>query len=119
MNYENEMNAATPVAAFQNQPNDYYETINDALNIALEEPCLSPQSAMQKVRNVLSNYNIDLPIVFDMDEDGDEYAFKVDNHYLYFIYGRLENGFFEAYSEIAEEARLSELLEEDGEEDID
>lgn len=101
------------------EPVSFQDTINDELNLALEEPVLSPQSGMQKVRNILSNYDIDLPIVFDMDEEGDEYAFKVNDHYLYFIYGKLENGFYEAYSEIADEARMMELLEEDGEEETD
>lgn len=100
-------------------PPSAYDTINEQLNVVLEEPVLTPQSGMQKVRNILSNYNIDLPIVFDMDDDGDEYAFKVGDDYLYFIYGKLENGFYEAYSEIASESRLMELLEEDGEEETD
>jgi len=93
-----------------------YEEINEEINNNIEGVVLTPQSAMQRVRNVLEKYSIDLPIVFDMDEDGDEYAFKVDDHYLYFIYGKLENGFYEAYSEIADEARLMELLEDNGEE---
>lgn len=108
------MNGDTSVS-----PPSVYDTINEQLNVVLEEPVLTPQSGMQKVRNILSNYNIDLPIVFDMNEDGDEYAFKVDENYLYFIYGKLENGFYEAYSEIADEARMMELLEEDGEEETD
>jgi hypothetical protein len=93
-----------------------YDKINDDVNAALEGEILTPQSAMQKVRAVLEKHDVDLPIVFDMDEDGDEYAFKVEDHYLYFIYAKLNNGFYESFAEIADEARLMELLEEDGEE---
>lgn len=92
-----------------------YDNINDDINNSLDETVITPQSAMQRVRSILEKNNIDLPLVFDMDEDGDEYAFKVGDHYLYFIYGKLENGFYEAYSEIADEARLMELLEDNGE----
>ena len=92
-----------------------YEEINDEININLEGNVITPQAAMQRVRNILERYNIDLPIVFDMDEDGDEYAFKVDDHYLYFIYAQAENGFYEVYAEVMDEARLQELLEQDGE----
>jgi hypothetical protein len=92
-----------------------YEEINDEINTSLEENVLTPQSAMQRVRNVLGKHGVDLPIVFDMDEDGDEYAFKVENHYLYFIYAKTDNGFYECYAEITDEAGLQSLMEEDGE----
>lgn len=92
-----------------------YDKINDEININFEGNVITPQAAMQRVRNVLERYDIDLPIVFDMDEDGDEYAFKVDDHYLYFIYAQAENGFYEVYAEVMDEARLQELLEQDGE----
>jgi len=92
-----------------------YEKINEEININIDENLITPQTAMQRVRNVLENYDVDLPIVFDMNEDGDEYAFKVDDHYLYFIYAKNEMGFYECYSEITDEAGLQELLEEDGE----
>jgi len=96
-----------------------YEEINNQLNDSLENPVPTPQSGMQRVRTILSSHGIELPIVFEMDEDGDEYAFKVNDHYLYFIYGKMENDQYEAYSEIADEARLEELMEEDGEEESD
>lgn len=93
-----------------------YDKINDEINTNLEENVLTSQAAMQRVRNVLERYGVDLPIVFDMDEDGDEYAFKVEDHYLYFIYAKTDNGFYECYSEIVDEVRLQELLEDEGEE---
>lgn len=96
-----------------------YEEINNQLNDSLENPILTPQSGMQRVRTILASNGIDMPIVFDMDEEGDEYAFKVGEHYLYFIYGKMENDLYESYSEIADEARLEELMEEDGEEETD
>jgi hypothetical protein len=101
-----------------NSPSNY-QGINNQLNDTLENPIITPQSGMQRVRNILSRYGIDMPIVFDMDDDGDEYAFKVGDHYLYFIYGKMENDLYEAYSEISDESRLSELMDDSDEEETD
>ena len=92
-----------------------YDKLNDEINISLEGNVITPQTAMQRVRNVLEKHDVDLPIVFDMDEDGDEYAFKVEDHYLYFIYAKTDKGFYECYAEITDESGLQKLLEEDGE----
>jgi hypothetical protein len=96
-----------------------YEDINDELSEALEEPILTPQTGLQRVTNILNNYGIEIPIVFEMDSEGDEYIFRLEDNYLYFIFSLNESGFYEVFAQVVDEDELHEILSDDGEDNED
>jgi hypothetical protein len=92
------------------ESDDLYDTINDQLFDALDMPILTPQSGMQKVRNVLLPYDLDIGMDFNLDPEGGEIAYKFDDTYLYAIYAPDENGYYEFHAEITDEDGVNELL---------
>jgi hypothetical protein len=96
-----------------------FEDINDELFEALEEPLLTPQTGLQRVANILNHYGIEIPVVFEMDSEGDEYIFRLENNYLYFIFSPNESGFYEVFAQVVDEDELHEILSDDGEDNED
>ena len=96
-----------------------YDDINSELSDSLEDPILTPQSGLQRVRNILNYYGFDIPMVFEMDSEGDEYVFRLIDNYLYFIFSLNEQGFYEAYAQVVDEDELHEILSDDGEDSED
>jgi hypothetical protein len=96
-----------------------YEDINDELFETLEDPVLTPQTGLQRVANILNHYGIEIPVVFEMDSEGDEYIFRLENNYLYFIFSPNESGFYEVFAQVVDEDELHEILSDDGEDNED
>ena len=100
----------------ENPDSDSSDSVNEDLFEVLDAQILSPQSGMQKIRNVLLNYGLDIGMVFDLEEDGDEIAYKFDEDYLYIIYAPNDEGYYEFYAEVTDEDGVEELLSDDLEE---
>lgn len=85
----------------------------------LNEVFLSPEAGFQKIRKVLHTFGLDMPALYDMDQDGDELVLdvaqfgdeKFGSALLYVLYYLTDNGYFEFYAELADEERIEELLE--------
>ena len=93
----------------------------------LYQPFLSPEGGIQSIRKVLHRYGFDLPALYEADPEGDEFVidvqqFGLDSHTtnLYVLYYLTDEGHYEFYAEVGDDARMEELLsdEEEDEEDI-
>lgn len=86
----------------------------------------SPDEAFFKIRKILIRFFIELPPVYDLDEEGDELVFylkefqRTNNHnaidaYLYVLYYLTDDGQYDFYAEITDEENIEKFIE-DGEE---
>lgn len=103
-------------------------SVNRRLIAELNDPVLSPEQGIQKIRKVLHNFNLDMPALYDADPEGDEMVIeleemgqssddaKMENVHLYFIYYQEDNGLYEFYAEVVREGALEELLSDEDEE---
>lgn len=95
------------------------EGINDDLSDGLDNLFMSPQVAFGRMRQIMLNNMVEIPIVLDMDENGDEYIFGlVEDKLLYFIFAPTENGFYESYAQVVTTEELNDILSDDGEGDL-
>jgi len=114
--------------------------INIALSKELGDLILSPIVGIQKIRKVLYRFSLDIPALFDLDDEGDEVVLEMDQfgkvydaydmpqiqpldpesklYYLYILYVLNDNGYYEFHSEITDEEGIEEILKE-GEEDLE
>lgn len=98
--------------------------INNALEDALADSVLTPQTGYQRIRKTLFRYRMDLPHVYELDDESDEKIYDIEDMEtgqtanLYVIYSVDENGFFEFYAEVGDEERMESLMadEEESEE---
>lgn len=86
------------------------DAINDELFNVSQHLSLTPQNGLQRIRNVLLDFGYDIDPLFDMNYEGDEYAYKIGDIYLYIIYAPDENGFYEFYAEVTDEHGINEIL---------
>ena len=98
--------------------------INYRLMNELDEPFLSPQGGIQKIRKVLHRYGFDLPALYDADMEGDELSFEINQFGLegqdsniYMIYYLTDEGHYEFYAEVGDDERMNELLSDEGDEE--
>jgi hypothetical protein len=97
--------------------------INYRLTNELYEPYLSPEGGIQAIRKVLHRYGFDMPALYDADPEGDEIVFEIDQFgqenlstNLYILYYLTDEGHYEFFAEVGDDARMDELMAE-GEED--
>ena len=97
--------------------------INYRLTNELYQPFLSPEGGIQAIRKVLHRYGFDMPALYDADPEGDEIVFEVDQFgqenlstNLYILYYLTDEGHYEFFAEVGDNARMDELMAE-GEED--
>ena len=97
--------------------------INFRLTNELYGPFLSPEGGIQSIRKVLHRYGFDMPALYDADPEGDEIAFEIelfgqDNlaTNIYILYYLTDEGIYEFFAEVGDDARMDELMAE-GEED--
>ena len=93
-----------------------HDEINAKLNDVSNDLSLTPQNGLQRIRNVLLDFGFDIDLIFDMNSEGDEYAYKIGDIYLYIIYAPNEEGYYEFYSEVTDEDGINEILN-DGDDD--
>jgi len=97
--------------------------INYRLTNELYQPFLSPEGGIQAIRKVLHRYGFDMPALYDADPEGDEIVFEIDQFgqenlstNLYILYYLTDEGHYEFFAEVGDDARMDELMAE-GEED--
>lgn len=91
-----------------------FASISNGLNVELEDAVLSPETGVQKVRKVLSRYNIEVPALYGMDPEDDEIALPInEDTYLYIIYCQTDDGLYDFYAELTDEEGLEEILEDE------
>lgn len=98
--------------------------INHRLKADLQERTYEVTSVLQKIRKVLHRYFIDLPANYEMDPDGDEVFFEVDQFgnaessddylYLYMLYYLEDDGYYVFDVELVTEEELATILDETG-----
>ncbi len=97
-------------------------TINGQLDLELNDLISSPEVGIQKIRRVLGAFNIHVPAFYDLDAEGNEIIFDVnDETYLYIIYALQDNNTtYDFYAELTDNDGLQEILsdEDDEEEEI-
>jgi hypothetical protein len=99
-----------------------YEELNNCLFRDLSSPFLSVQAGFSFLRKTLFSYGIDIPPVFDLDPDGDEMLLDVSGYgaqqtsLLYVLYSLTDDGYYEFYAELTDEAGADELLKSGTEE---
>jgi len=97
--------------------------INYRLTNELYQPFLSPEGGIQAIRKVLHRYGFDMPALYDADPEGDEIVFEIDQFgqenlstNIYILYYLTDEGHYEFFAEVGDDARMNELMAE-GEED--
>lgn len=105
--------------------------INAMLSSELSvEVVLSPHAGFQKIRKVLHRYGFYLPVIYEMDPEGDEMDFELfqfgrengsPDAYVYIIYVLGDHGYYEFYAEVVDEHELEEIYKacDDGEEEVE
>lgn len=94
--------------------------INSQLAIELGEIITSANLGFQKIRKVLLRYGLDLPALYDILEEGDEFAIELDDElFLYVLYYLTDEGNYDFYAEVTDWNGVDELMsdEEDLEEE--
>jgi len=97
--------------------------INYRLTNELYGAFLSPEGGIQAIRKVLHRYGFDMPALYDADPEGDEIAFEIEQFgqdnlatNIYILYYLTDEGQYEFFAEVGDDARMDELMTE-GEED--
>ena len=93
------------------------EKINQNLNHELTDLILSPESGVQKIRKVLHLAGLEMPALYDAETEGDELVLEVGQYFLYVIYYLADDGRYDFYAELVDEAGLTEIMSEEDEEE--
>jgi hypothetical protein len=94
--------------------------INSQLSVELDGIITSPNLGIQKIRKVLFRYGLDLPAIYEVLEEGDEFAIELDGElFLYVLYYLTDEGNYDFYAEVTDWNGVDELMsdEEDLEEE--
>jgi hypothetical protein len=87
------------------------ENLNSRLYYEMDEPYLSPESGIQRIRRVLHLYGLDFPALYDLEPEGDEMAVDLtDKWRIYILYYLKEDAVYEFFAEVGDENRMNELL---------
>jgi hypothetical protein len=99
-----------------------FSTINSQLELELNDLISSPEVGIQKIRRVLGAFQINVPAFYDLDPEGNEIVFDLNEQYhLYIIYAQREDNItYDFYAELTDNEGLEEILsDEDDEEEIE
>jgi hypothetical protein len=87
------------------------ENLNSRLYYEMDEPYLSPESGIQRIRRVLHLYGLDFPALYDLEPEGDELAVDLtDKWRIYILYYLKEDNVYDFFAEVGDENRMNELL---------
>lgn len=93
---------------------DVISSINNSLDVELDEIMMTPESGVQRLRKVLMRFGIEMPALYGLDPEGDEMALPInDDVYIYIIYSPTDDGRYDFYAELTDEAGLEEILEDE------
>ena len=99
--------AATPV---DSGVANFIDEINDLLYASLLNKFLTPQAGIQKIRNIMLDYGIDIPMVFELDPAGSQMTFVIsDDLYLYIAYALDMSGYYEFFAAVVNQEELENL----------
>jgi len=88
--------------------------VNHDLEMELDDIILSPEIGFYKMRKVLHRYGFDLPVLYDIEEEGDESVFDLhDGSLLYVLYYLTDDGNYDFYAKLTDEAGVEEMLSKD------
>jgi len=88
--------------------------VNHDLEMELDDIILSPEIGFFKIRKVLHRYGFDLPVLYDIEEEGDESVFDLhDGSLLYVLYYLTDDGNYDFYAKLTDEAGVEEMLSKD------
>lgn len=100
--------------------------INSSLGNEFNEIITSPITGISKIRKVLHRFGIDFPALYDLDSEGDEIIFELDQYnispvseedifYLYLLYHLNDKGYYEFFVEVTDEEGINHIIEQDKE----
>lgn len=104
-----------------------YQNINDNLLEKLDTNLTSPITGIINIQKILETYGVNLPLLYELDKEGGEFVLEidgdgnvlniqnenVDNHYLYVVYLKEDDGSYIMHSEITDRLGIEEILKED------
>jgi len=100
------------------------EPVNQKLDAALSQNFLSPESGVQVIRKVLHFHGLDMPALYGADPEGDEIVLEIGRFgqldmstNIYILYYLTDDGHYEFFAEIGDEARMNELMSDSEEEE--
>ena len=100
------------------------EPINQRLDAALSQNFLSPESAIQVIRKVLHFYGLDMPALYGANPEGDEIVLEIGRFgqldmstNIYILYYLTDDGHYEFFAEVGDEARMDELMSDSEDEE--
>lgn len=93
------------------------EAVNSQLVRELTDVILSPQIGFLKIRKVLRNFNMELPALYTVEEEGDEIVLDVigTDLLLYVLYYQTDDGNYDFYAELNDIDGIEEIISKDEE----
>ena len=74
---------------------DVFDSLSQELDSKLSETFSSPEEGIQTIRDIMANYGANLPMINDLNSEGDEMALDVETPegplILYIIYSLTDN----------------------------
>lgn len=99
------------------QPTGSIDEINRCLD-GVSDVVSNPEEGILETIAVLKDHGFTVPKFFGLDTEGDEIALQLmDGHYLYIIYALNDEGRYDFYAEVVDEAELEEIISGEDEED--
>lgn len=109
-----------------------HHNINCNLLDRFKENLTSPIIGIIFIRKILSEFGIVIPFLYELDQNGSEFVIEIpkpsyqhdlydipqieDNHYLYVVYFKDDDGRYKFHSEITDSEGLRNIFLEDDEE---
>jgi len=95
--------------------------INSMLDRELMEyPIQNAQAGIQKIRKVIHRFGMDMPALYDLDPEGDEITFDLNQYdnpdvtiYLYVLYYITDEGYYDFYAQVGDEETIDKLASEE------
>jgi hypothetical protein len=95
--------------------------INSMLDRELAEyPIQNAQAGIQKIRKVIHRFGMDMPALYDLDPEGDEITFDLNQYdnpdvtiYLYVLYYIADEGYYDFYAQVGDEETIDKLASEE------
>ncbi len=96
---------------------DQVNEIDDKFEERLSDSFGSPEEGFAIIQDILSEYDVTVPEMEEMDPDGSEIIIKIgEDAFLYFIYGKDEMDKYEFYAELTDQKGVTEILTDEEEE---
>lgn len=89
------------------------QKLNLLLLIELENPVITVESGISKIRKILYLEGIAFEPLSGLDSEGDEIATQInDDDYLYILYFLNEDGMYDFYAEVTDEQGIIDAMSE-------